>query len=168
MESEKEVSFFKLIRELNRWKIRYLIIGRRAVILYGGPVLTADTDLWIHPEDKERVLSLLVDKLGFELSETPDTRKLIVSGFSGMRKFDLFFYRSVRNIEGETIEFQDCYKNSILKKDPKKDIRFRVPSVDDLIRLKRIRKPNIKDEQDIEYLLKAKRLLKNSQNRGSR
>jgi hypothetical protein len=32
----------------------------------------------------------------------------------------------------------------------------------DLIRLKKIRKPNVKDEQDIEYLLKAKRLFKKS------
>jgi len=165
MEPEKEVSFFKLIRELNRRKIRYLIIGRRAVILYGGPVLTADTDLWIHPEDKEQVLSLLVDKLDFELSETHDTKKPIVSGFSGMKKFDFFFQKSIRNTEGEMIEFEDCYKNSILKKDPKQNITFRVPSVDDLIRLKRIRKPNVKDEQDIEYLLKAKRLFRNSKNR---
>jgi len=29
MEPEKEVSFLKLIRELNRGKIRYLVIGRR-------------------------------------------------------------------------------------------------------------------------------------------
>jgi len=63
-------------------RIRYLIVGRRAVILYGGPVLTADTDLWIHPEDKERVLSLLVDELGFELSDPHDTKKPIVGGFS--------------------------------------------------------------------------------------
>jgi hypothetical protein len=34
MEPEKEVSFFKLIRELNWAKIRYVIIGRRAVILF--------------------------------------------------------------------------------------------------------------------------------------
>jgi len=37
---------------------------------------------------------------------------------------------------------------------------FRIPSIDDLIRLKKIRKPNVKDEQDIEYLLKAKHLFK--------
>ncbi len=43
MEPEKEVSFLKLIRELNRGKVRHLVIGRRAVILYGGPVLTGDT-----------------------------------------------------------------------------------------------------------------------------
>jgi len=160
MEPEKEVSFLKLIRELNRRKIRYLIIGRRAVILYGGPVLTADTDLWIHPEDKKRVLSLLLDKLGLEISHSPDTKKPVVSAFSGLRKFDLFFQRSVRNVDHETIEFEDCYDHSILKKDPKEDFSFRIPSIDDLIRLKKIRKPNVKDEQDIEYLLKAKRLFR--------
>ena len=165
MEPEKEIKLLDLIRRFNRQKIRYLIIGRRAVILYGAPVLTADHDLWIHPADKKKTLSLLLDELGFELSDAPDTRKPIVIGFSGMKKFDLFFQKSTRNIEGETIEFEDCYKNSILKKDPKEDIRFRVPSIDDLIRLKKIRKPNVKDEQDIEYLLKAKRLFPKSKNR---
>lgn len=165
MQPQKEVSFFKLIRELSRAKVRYLIIGRRAVILYGGPVLTADTDLWIHPEDKRRVLSLLLDRLGLEISHPPDTKKPIISGFSGSRKFDLFFQRSVKNIENEKIEFEDCYKNSILKEDPREDISFRIPSIDDLIRLKKIRKPNVKDEQDIEYLLKAKRLFGKSKNR---
>jgi len=164
MEPEKEVSFFKLIRQLNRRKIRYLIIGRRAVILYGGPVLTTDTDLWIHPEDKKTVLSLLLDELGLEISHPPDTKKPIVSGFSGLRKFDLFFQRGIKNIENEMIEFEDCYKNSILKEDPKEDISFRIPSIDDLIRLKKIREPNIKDEQDIEYLLEAKHLFRKSKN----
>ncbi len=165
MEPEKEVSLFRLIRELNRRKIRYLIIGRRAVILYGGPVLTADTDLWIHPEDKKTVLSLLTDKLGLEISHPPDTKRPIVSGFSGLKKFDLFFQRGIKNIEDEMIEFVACYKNSILKKDPKENISFRIPSIDDLIRLKRIRKPNVKDEQDIEYLLKAKGLFRKSKNK---
>lgn len=162
MEPEKEVSLFKLIRALNQRNIRYLIIGRRAVILYGGPVLTADADLWIHPEDKKRVLSSLLDKLGLEISDSPDTKKPVISGFSGPKKFDFFFQKSVRNIEGDTIEFEHCYQNSILKKDPAENVSFRIPSIDDLIRLKKIRRPNVKDEQDIEYLLKAKRLFKKS------
>jgi hypothetical protein len=164
MEPEKEVSFFKLIRELNRAKIRYLIIGRRAVILYGGPVLTADTDLWIHPKDKKTALSLLLDKLGFDISHSPDTKRPIVSGFSGLKKFDLFFQKGIKNIENEAIEFEDCYKNSVLKEDSKENVSFRIPSIDDLIRLKKIRKPNVKDEQDIEYLLKAKRIFRKSSN----
>ena len=161
MEPEKEVSFLKLIRELNREKVRYLVIGRRAVILYGAPVLTADSDLWIHPNDKRRALSLVQDKFGLELSDSPETKKPIVSGFSGMRKFDFFFQKSVKTFEDQVIDFEDCYKNSILKKDPEEEVSFRIPSIDDLIHLKKIRKPNIKDEQDIEYLLKAKQLLRN-------
>ena len=35
-------------------------------------------------------------------------------------------------------------------------------SIDDLIRLKKIRRPNVKDEQDIQYLLKAKQSFKKS------
>ena len=162
MEPEKEVNFIDLLRELNRQKIRYLIIGRRAVILYGGPVLTADNDLWIHPADKKKTLSLLLEKFGFDLSYPPDTKKPIVTGFSGMKKYDLFFQKSVRNREEETIAFEECYENSIIKEDVGIRLSFRIPSIDDLIRLKKIRKPNVKDEQDIEYLLKAKSLFKKS------
>lgn len=159
MEPEKEVKFFDLIRELNRLNIRYLIIGRRAIILYGGPVLTADHDLWIHPADKGKTLSLLSEKLAFELSHPPHTKRPIVTGFSGMKKYDLFFQKSVKNIENETIDFEDCHRKSTTIKDPVEDIEFRVPSINDLIRLKKVRQPNVKDDQDIEYLLKAKQLL---------
>jgi hypothetical protein len=86
----------------------------------------------------------------------------MVTGLSGMKKYDLFSQRSVKNIENETIEFDECYKNSVLKKETAENVSFRIPSIDDLIRLKKIRKPNIKDEQDIEYLLKAKHLLRKS------
>jgi len=162
MEPEKEVKLFDLVREFNRRNIRYLIIGRRAVILYGGPVLTADHDLWGDPADKKKILHFLSDELHFELSYPPDTQRPMVTGFSGMKKYELFFQRSVKNIEHETIEFEECYKNSVLKEEFAENISFRIPSIDDLIRLKKIRKRNIKDEQDIAYLLKAKHLLRKS------
>ena len=165
MKLEKEIKFLELVRVLNRHKIRYLIIGRRAVILYGGPVLTAGNDIWLHPEDKKKVLFLLSEKLDFELSHSPDTKRPIVTGFSGTKKYDLFFQRSVKNIENETIEFEGCYSNSVLKKDVRAKVSFRIPSIDDLIRLKKVRKPNVKDQQDIEYLLEEKRLSRKSKNR---
>ena len=160
MKAENEVSFFDLIRKFNDQRIRYLIIGRRAIILYGGPVLTGDYDLWIDPIDKKRTLALLEDKLDFELSSPADTRRPIVTAFSGMRRYDLFFHRSVRNIERETIEFEKCFERSTLFESAAEGVSFRVPSIDDLIRLKKIRPANAKDEQDIEYLLKAKQLIK--------
>jgi hypothetical protein len=159
MEPEREISLLDVIRLFNRHDIRHLIIGRRAVILYGGPVLTGDNDLWIHRADREKALSLLKN-LEFELSHPVDTKRPIVTAFSGMKKYDLFFHKGARNLENEPIDFDECYRNSTLIEDPPKDISFRVPSIDDLIRLKKLRKPNVKDEQDIEYLLKAKRLRK--------
>ena len=158
MEPEREIEFLDLIRAFNRRGIRYLIIGRRAVILYGAPVLTADHDLWIHPEDKREALHLLQDDLGFELSHPPDTKRPIVTGYSGMRKYDLFFFRRVKTFENESVEFEACHEGSVIREDAKQEVHFRIPSIDDLIRLKKVREPNVKDEQDIAYLLEAKRL----------
>jgi len=160
IKTENEIEFLDLLREFDRRGIRFLIIGRRAVVLHGAPVLTADYDLWIHPEDKKKTLLLLSDELDFELSHPPETRKPIVTALCGMKKYDLFFHRGIRTIEFETVDFEACYRNSVVKEDPSERVRFRIPSIDDLIRLKKIRKPNAKDQQDIEYLLKAKRLLK--------
>ena len=159
MEPEREISLLDVVRLFNRHDVRHLIIGRRAVILYGGPVLTGDNDLWIHRADREKALSLLKN-LEFELSHPVDTKRPIVTAFSGMKKYDLFFHKGARNLENEAIDFDECYRNSTLIQDPSKDISFRVPSIDDLIRLKKLRRPNVKDEQDIEYLLKAKSLRK--------
>jgi len=83
MEPEKEVNLLDVIRVFNHHEIRHLIIGRRAVILYGGPVLTGDNDIWIHRADREKALSLLKN-LDFELSHPVDTKRPIVTAFSGM------------------------------------------------------------------------------------
>jgi len=160
MEKEKEIDFLEVIRELERKTIRFLIIGRRAVILYGAPVLTADHDLWIHPADKRSCLLLLSEDLGFEISHPPDTKRPIVTAFSGMKKYDLFFHKQIKNTESQGIEFDACYSEATVIEDESDKIRFRIPSIDDLIRLKKIRAPNVKDEQDIAYLLKAKQLFK--------
>ncbi len=49
-------------------------------------------------------------------------------------------------------------------KDVRGKVSFRIPSIDDLIRLKKIRKANVKDQQDIEYLLQAKVLSRETNN----
>ncbi|MEW6668603.1 MAG: hypothetical protein AB1512_25605 [Thermodesulfobacteriota bacterium] len=157
MEPEKELKLLDVVRAFNVHGIRHLLIGRRAVILYGGPVLTGDNDIWIHTADREKALTLLEADLGFELSHPADTKRPIVTAFSGMKKYDLFFHKTSRNTEGETVRFEECYRNAVLIEEPSEDISFRVPSIDDLVRLKKIRKPNAKDEQDIEYLLSAKK-----------
>lgn len=155
MEPEIELGFFDIIKDFNQLEIRYLIIGRRAAVLYGAPVLTADYDFWIDAADRIRVLDYFINK-DCSLPEPEDSLKPVVQVYAGPSKIDLFFHRSIRNVEGDLIEFATCYENATIKEDPDLDIFFRIPSIDDLIKTKKIRKENVKDLQDIEYLLKAK------------
>jgi hypothetical protein len=157
MEAEVEINFFDIVKDFNRMGIRYLIIGRRAVVLYGAPVLTADYDFWIDSMERARVLSYFVQK-GGSLSDSEDSMKPIIQVYAGPRKIDLFFHKAIRNFEGELVEFKSCYENATIKEDPKQAIFFYISSIDDLIKTKKIRQRNVKDLQDIEYLLKAKKM----------
>jgi len=100
MEPELDLSFFDIIRDFNRMGIRYLIIGRRAVVLYGAPVLTGDYDFWIDSKDRLKVLRYFVEK-GCTLSDSEQGAKPIVHAFAGPKKIDLFFQKGMRNTEGE-------------------------------------------------------------------
>ena len=157
MEPEVELSFFDIVSDFNRMGIRHLIVGRRAVVLYGAPVLTADYDFWIESKERINVLDYFKKK-GCDLSDPEDSMKPIIQVYAGPKKIDLFFHKGVRNLEGELIEFESCYENATVKKDPEQGIVFRLPSIDDLIKTKKIRQENVKDLQDIEYLLKAKEM----------
>ncbi|MBW2114637.1 MAG: hypothetical protein JRH04_07235 [Deltaproteobacteria bacterium] len=155
MEPEVELDFFDIVKDFNRMGIRYLIIGRRAVVLYGAPVLTADYNFWIDTNEKAKVLAYFVNK-GCSLSNSEDSMKPIIQVYAGPMKIDLFFHKAITNLEGDLVEFAQCYKNATIKEDPKQDVFFRIPSIDDLIKTKKTRQENVKDLQDIEYLLKAK------------
>src|SRR4051812_24890282 len=50
---------------------RALLIGRRALIALGLPVLTSDYDFWIHIDDITRFVSA-VEPLGFIANRSPD------------------------------------------------------------------------------------------------
>ena len=91
MEPEVELDFFDLIKDFNEMGIKYLIIGRRAVVLYGAPVLTADYDFWIDSSERARVLSYFAKK-GGSLSDAEDSIKPTIQVYAGPRKIDLFFH----------------------------------------------------------------------------
>ena len=159
MEPEVELDFFAIVKDLNRMGIKYLIIGRRAIVLYGAPVLTADYDFWVDSNERTKVLTYLVNK-GCSLSDSENSMKPIIHAYASPAKIDLFFHKAIRNLEGELVEFTSCYENATVMEDPEQDIFFRIPSIDDLIKTKKIRQENVKDLQDIEYLLKAKSMQK--------
>lgn len=104
-----ELDFFDIVKDFNRMGIRYLIIGRRAVVLYGAPVLTADYDFWIDSKEKDRVLSYFVKK-GCSLSNSEDSINPIIHVYAGIKKIDLFFHKAIQNLEGERIFSFYCPK----------------------------------------------------------
>ena len=53
-----EAEFFRAIQES---RVRALLIGRRALVALGIPVLTADYDFWIHIEDIARAFLALAE-----------------------------------------------------------------------------------------------------------
>jgi hypothetical protein len=50
---------------------RALLIGRRALVVLGLPLLTADYDFWVHPEDTG-AFNASVEALGLVASHTPE------------------------------------------------------------------------------------------------
>ena len=56
-----ELAFF---RALSAGGARALLIGRRALVVLGLPVLTAGYDFWLHFDDAERLLEILRQEKG--------------------------------------------------------------------------------------------------------
>ena len=47
-------SHLELYKSLNRHKVKYLLVGGMAAVLYGSPRLTKDVDIFIEPVINER------------------------------------------------------------------------------------------------------------------
>lgn len=121
--------------------------------------MTADYDFWSSPNFKEKWLKLL-EAQKFEVPARSEWKRPILSVYAGVEKIDLFFIRKMVNREGKSILFQDCLRRSVVKEDPDTNFRVRIPSIDDLIALKKMERKNkksaIKDSADLFFLEQAK------------
>lgn len=161
----KKYLFEKIVKKFNEKNIRYLLIGRQALMFYGASLFTYDYDFWIHPDDKNSVFDYLEDVLGFESSHERDKKRPIFTFQSDSAdKIDIFFVKKITNKDKETIDIDDCLDNAQEIHEPNSDFFIRVPSVDDLIKLKKMGK-RPKDIEDIEYLETVKKLRKNRKTR---
>ena len=128
-----EALFFRAISVSG---LRALLIGRRALIALGIPVMTADYDFWIHIDDIERFNA---EALPFELipDRTPlEARRSGRYRLQNDELVDVLVARSVPGPDGPLV-FDDS------------DIC--VPSLEDLIASKRIgSRP--KDAEDVRLL----------------
>jgi hypothetical protein len=145
-----EVAYF---RALAASGVRALLIGRRAMVLLGLPVLTADYDFWIAIDD---IAAFNLVGAGFDLhpSRPPDdARRLGRYSLANNEHMDVLVARAISPTDGPLLEFEDLWSR-------RREVRVggaavALPSIDDLIRTKQIA-ARPKDLEDIRLL----RLLK--------
>jgi hypothetical protein len=149
-----EAEFFRAIA---RSGARALLIGRKALVVLGLPVLTADYDFWVHPDD---ALSFndVVKRFGLFPNASPDeARKRGRYALENDEKVDVLLARAVSTVDGVEVRFDDGWKRSEAL-EAGAGVAVRVPSLDDLIATKRFA-ARPKDAEDLRLLegLRARR-----------
>lgn len=149
-----ELAFFRAVAGSGA---RALLIGRRALIVLGIPLLTADYDFWLHLEDIE-MLNTAVEP--FDLVPTHDPSAARQRGryvLENDERVDVLLGRSVPTIDGQRVAFDDVWaRREHVEITP--GVMVAVPSLDDLEATKRF-SARPKDAEDLRLLqaLRARR-----------
>jgi hypothetical protein len=142
-----ESTFFRAIHESGA---RALLIGRRALVLLGLPVLTADYDFWIAIDDID-TFNAAVARCDLHPSRTPDeARRRGRYAVENDEHVDVLVARSVTTVDGVPVMFEDLWtRRRTVTLGPGIDVH--IPVVDDLILTKRFA-DRPKDLEDIRLL----------------
>jgi hypothetical protein len=142
-----EIAFFDAIA---RGGVRALLIGRRALVVLGFPVLTADYDFWIHVDDIERFNEAAAP---FDLvaSRTPEqARRHGRYALENDEHVDVLVARAVPTTQGDRVVFDDVWgRRRACPLTP--SLSVALPSHADLIATKRFAS-RPKDLEDIRLL----------------
>ena len=142
-----EALFFRAIHESGA---RALLIGRRALVLLGLPVLTADYDFWIAIEDID-AFNAAAARCELYPTRTPDeARRRGRYTLENDEHVDVLVARSVATTDGVAVVFEDLWtrRRSVRLG---LDVAVDMPVVDDLILTKRFA-DRPKDLEDIRLL----------------
>ena len=141
-----EIAFFRAIHESGA---RSLLIGRRALVLLGLPVLTADYDVWIAVEDIERVNDA-VERFDLVPTCSPDeARRRGRYALENDEHVDVLVARAVQTVAGVSVAFDDLWETR--RSVTVADAVVYLPSLEGLILTKQIR-TRPKDLEDIRML----------------
>lgn len=137
---------------------RALLIGRRALVVLGLPVLTADYDFWLAIDD----IALFNQAAApFELFPTKSPEEARRSGRYALENdehIDVLVARSVTARSGEVAVFEEFWsRRCAVALAP--DVRVQMPEIDDLILTKRfaLRPRDVEDMRLLETLKQHKR-----------
>ena len=142
-----ELAFFRAIA---RSGVRALLIGRRALVLLGLPVLTADYDFWIDIEQIAR-FNEAAAPFGFRPTRSlEDARRAGRYVLENDERVDVLVARSVATVDGTSVSFDHLWNNrrSLLMAP---DVAITLPDIAGLIRTKQIN-TRPKDLEDIRLL----------------
>lgn len=107
------------------------------------------------PEDRDRTFEI-IESFGLSsgLRNKPGTKKPIVTFDDDEgNKVDVFFAKALAGKNKDiSISFDEAFKGSVVKKDPRSGSYVRIPDIDDLISLKQLGDMAAKDYEDVEYL----------------
>jgi hypothetical protein len=129
---------------------RSLLIGRRALVALGIPVLTADYDFWLHIEDIS-AFNAALEPQGLRRSRTPDeARGRGRYVLENDERVDVLVGCGVPTVDGVRVSFEDVWSRR-RNLEIAAGIAVAVPALDDLILTKRFGgRP--KDLEDIRLL----------------
>lgn len=142
----EEAEFF---RGIGASGARVLLIGRRALVALGMPVLTADYDLWVHIDDIEKLNAALAPFGLFPNRTAAEARATGRYVLENDEHVDVLVARSHTTKDGVPLSFDDAWSRRA--RHVSASFEVALPSIDDLILTKRwAMRP--KDEQDIAFL----------------
>lgn len=128
----------ELFRALDESGARVLLIGRRAMIALGLPVLTADYDLWLHIDDIEK-LNAAVTTLDLIPNRPPEAARGVGRYvLENDERVDVLIARrvSTRQDPPDHVYFDEVWSRRQIV-DYGDGVRVAIPTVGDLIRTKR-------------------------------
>lgn len=149
-----ELTLFRAIADSGA---RAVLIGRRALIALGLPVMTRDYDFWIDANDAA-TFNAALRPLELYHTRTPEEARL--NGryvIVGDEHVDVLVARAVGTVDGQILQFEDVWQRRVYLEFPE-GVRVAVPALEDLIATKRFgARP--RDADDIRWLeqLKASR-----------
>ena len=150
-----DLTFF---RTLARSGARALLIGRRALILLGAPVMTADYDLWIHIDDIEllnRAFEAVDHAPNRSASEARARGRYVIE--NGER-IDVVVAREMQGAPEAALTFDEAWGRR-RELTIAHDVSVSIPDVPDLIKTKRwgSRAKDLADIQFLEALARGER-----------
>jgi predicted nucleotidyltransferase len=140
-----------IFKSLNEHKVRYILVGGIACILYGSPRITKDTDILIEAtlENSARLLDAL-KAVGFGTADLTTPKGIVKNEVTMFR--DYVYLDVLTKVRG--IAFQKAWAKRVIKRI--KGVRIPLAHIDDLILSKRAAGRDM-DLGDIKILQKIKK-----------